>query len=314
MEGRRSRSKPHEQGKVDNNINNIVKVSPPPQAAKSSSAGRMAVMHHVETVQAAVAVDDRFVPIISGENKRKRAPRGPPGRNLKAKTMGSEQEHEQEQEHEHEHEHEEAKPNSLPIGEHHQQMSASHSDGGVRDSSHGDMEDNHHTGFDNGEVLYENGDEGSNAKDLGEKRRGSSRLRIRPSKFRESFPTSSAKVKLELKNGEDPARALEIVLPINSIISPVVRPKEDLQTVSKSPQALQQTPDDVPVGNPTKKKESKTKPSIPVAVKEKGPSTSASLAVESSEAAGLKAILLVNRLSELFRSLVLMSIYFFFSV
>ena len=311
MEGRRSRSKPHEQGKVDNNIiNNIVKVSPPPQAAKSSSAGRMAVMHHVETVQAAVAVDDRFVPIISGENKRKRAPRGPPGRNLKAKTMGTEHEHE------HEQEHEEAKPNSLPIVEHHhQQMSASHSDGGVRDSSHGDMEDNHHTGgFDNGEVLYENGDEGSNAKDLGEKRRGSSRLRIRPSKFRESFPTSSAKVKLELKNGEDPARALEIVLPINSIISPVVRPKEDLQTVSRSPQAVQQIPEDVPVGNLTKRKESKTKPLIPTAVKEKGPSTSAPVALESSEAAGLKAILLVNRLSELFRLLVLMSIYFFFSV
>lgn len=310
MEGRRSRSKSHEQGKVDNNINNIVKVSPPPQAAKSSSAGRMAVMHHVEAVQAAVAVDDRFVPIISGENKRKRAPRGPPGRNLKAKTMGTEHEHE----HEHEGEGEEAKPNSLPIVEHHQQMSASHSDGGVRDSSHGDMEDNHHTGFDNGEVLYENGDEGSNAKDLGEKRRGSSRLRIRPSKFRESFPTSSAKVKLELKNGEDPARALEIVLPINSIISPVVRPKEDLQTVSKSPQAVHQTPDDVPVGNPTKKKEFKTKPSIPAAVKEKGPSTSAPVALESSEAAGLKAILLVNHLSELFRLLVLMSMYFFFSV
>lgn len=289
MEGRRSRSKPHEQGKVGNNVNHIVKVSPPPQAAKSSPAGRMAVMHHVEGVQAAVAVDDRFLPMISGENKRKRAPRGPPGRNLKAKTMGTE----------HEHEHEEAKPNVLSIVEPHQQLSASHSDGGARDSLHGDMEDNHHAGFDNGEVLYENGDEGLNAKDLSEKRRGSSRLRIRPSKFRENFPTSSAKVKLELKNGEDLARAFEIVLPINSVISPVVTPKEDLQTVSKSPQAVQQTPDEVPVVNPTKKRESKTKPFIPTAVKEKGLSTSAPVALESSEAAGLKAILLVNHLSEL---------------
>lgn len=87
MEGRRSRTKP---GEVDN-----AKAAPatPKSASKragthvsplqAKSATKIAVMPHLDTVE--IAVDDRCVPTVGGENKRKRAPRGPVGRNVKAK-------------------------------------------------------------------------------------------------------------------------------------------------------------------------------------------------------------------------------------
>lgn len=251
MEGRRSRTKPAE---VEN-----VKTPPAPLQAKSTSkraATHVSPLQGKSGAKVAVtpvknAVDDRCVPTVGGENKRKRAPRGPAGRNVKAKVESVNED--------------EAKVDSAPAAEE-EEISVSNS-GGFRDSHGGNQvppkeEDRSGT---------ENDEGGVNSKEQIERRRGSSRPRIRPSKFRESLPLSSSKVKGELKSTEDNAKS-----------------KDDNQTVQLVPSQVD-TRELIARIFP-KKKEAKSK-STPA--KDREPSTSLPVVPKSPDRVGLKAVLLV---------------------
>ena len=267
MEGRRSRSKPAENKVESTQV-------PPPQPR---SADNLAVSN---VDNAPDDEDDRSVPMIRGENKRKRAPRGPPGRNLKAKVeLGNEQE---------------VKPPVEPTVE--EEVSISNSDG-LR-GSHVDQSTQKaekYEGTENGEFLLDNGDEGVNYKEQVEKRRGSSRLRIRPSKFRESFPISSGKVKGEVKNSDEASSSFEIVLPINAINSPMGVPKETIHASVERLHGANEAPETL-INKALMRKEAKAISVIPGSSKDKEPLASAAAAPRSPDRDGLKAVLTVKAL------------------
>lgn len=270
MEGRRSRSKPAEVEPVNAHASPVPTKSTAKGSATHASppqgkSAAKAAVTHVDTVKN--AVDDRCVPTVGGENKRKRAPRGPGGRNLKAKVESVNED--------------EAKVDSAPAAD--DEGSGSHSRG-FRESQGALRKEEDKSGTENDESQ----EGGVNSKEQVEKRRGSSRLRIRPSKFRESLPVSSSKVKGESKSSEDNSlKSVEVVLSLNTP-TPTGKPKDDDQLVQLVPSQ---------VGTRelisrifSRRKENKSKSA---AVKDKGPSTSAPVVPTSSDTIGLKAVLLV---------------------
>lgn len=265
MEGRRSRSQP-----AENKVEGTQVPTPQPKSADKSAVSNVDKAPGDE--------DDRSVPMIRGENKRKRAPRGPQGRNLKAKVeLGNDQE---------------AKPPVVPTVE--EEVSLSNSDG-LRGSHvyQSTLKAEKYEGTESGEVLPDNGDEGVNYKEQVEKRRGSSRLRVRPSKFRESFPISSGKVKGEVKNSDEASNSFEIVLPINAINSPMGVPKETLHTSVERSHGVNEAPETL-INKALTRKEVKAISILPGNSKDKEPLTSAAAAPRSPDRDGLKAVLTVK--------------------
>lgn len=123
-----------------------------------------------------------------------------------------------------------------------------------------------------------------------ERRRGSSRLRIRPSKFRESLPLSSSKVKGEVKSNEDTAKssAVDILVPGNN--NKATARRDDNQTVQLVPSQVDTRELIAKILSSKKEAKSKSTP-----VKEKEPSTTiAHVVPKSPDRAGLKAVLLVR--------------------
>uniref|UniRef100_A0A7I4DNG5 Bromo domain-containing protein n=1 Tax=Physcomitrium patens TaxID=3218 RepID=A0A7I4DNG5_PHYPA len=271
MEGRRSRSKPAADVRpVDTPASPLLTKSAPkvpvthvpPLQPKSSAKGAAAP---VDTSK--ITVDDRCVPKVGGENKRKRAPRGPPGRNLKAKCELVNED--------------EAKAVSAPTADEEVLVSQSR----LRESQGGTqvlrkVEDK--SGTENDESVT---DEGVNSKEKVEKRRGSSRLRIRPSKFRESLPISSSKVKGEEKSNEDSAKSIEVVLPVNAAIPSTAKSKENNRSTAGSSEVNTR---ELIARIFSKKKENK---STPTAVKDKELSTTAPVVPTIPDTVGLKAVL-----------------------
>ena len=271
MEGRRSRSKPAETEPAHTHA--------PPLPAKPTTKGAAAAHGspaqakpetksaptHADTAKN--AVDDRCVPTVGGENKRKRAPRGPAGRNLKAKGENVNED--------------EPKLDSATPAE--EEVSLSHS-GGLREGNHVLRKDEDKSGTENDESQ-----EGVNSKEQVEKRRGSSRLRIRPSKFRESLPAGSSKVKGESKGSEENSKSVEVVLSGNTA------------TAIADGQPVQLVPSEVDTRELiarifSRRKGNKSKSA---AGKDREPSSSAPGVSKTPDRVGLKAVLLVCHLQTL---------------
>ncbi|KAG0619321.1 hypothetical protein M758_4G131100 [Ceratodon purpureus] len=269
MEGRRSRSKPAEVDPGNAHVSPLPAKSTGKGAASHVSpaqakSGAKVAVTHVDVGKD--AVDDRYVPTVGGENKRKRAPRGPAGRNLKAKVECVNED--------------EAKVDSAPAAD--EEVSGSQSARGFRESHGGHQvlrKEEDKSGTENDESQ----EGGVNSKEQVEKRRGSSRLRIRPSKFRESFPVSSSKVKGEAKSSEDNSKSVEVVL----ATPPSGKSKDDQQAVQLVPSQVDTR--ELIARIFSKRKENKSKSS---AVKDKALSTSAPVVSQSPDKVGLKAVLL----------------------
>jgi len=243
MEGRRSRTKPAE-------VENVKTPATPKRAAPPVLTLQAKSAAKVEAVKN--AVDDRYVPTVGGENKRKRAPRGPAGRNVKAKVESINED--------------EAKVDSTP-----EEVSGSNN-GGFRESQVPAKEEDR--------IGTETDEVGASSKEQAERRRGSSRRRIRPSKFRESVPISSSKVKGELKSNED-------MIDVGTKATPrTAKPKDD--TVQLVPSQVDTRELIARIFSSRKETKAKSTP-----VKDKEPSTSAPVVPKSPDRVGLKAVLLV---------------------
>ncbi|KAG6545208.1 hypothetical protein Mapa_013320 [Marchantia paleacea] len=140
-----------------------------------------------------VRVDDRELPVLRGENKRKRGLRGA-GRRLKQSVeLGKETSDKL-----HEYDNVTESNRELKIGEKDGYSSA----GEAFSTAASPLEREFST------------DISEEPKAMRQERRESSRLRVKPSKFRESLPTTILKPK-EQKGSDDVSSSLEIVLPMD---------------------------------------------------------------------------------------------------
>lgn len=224
MEGRRSRTKPAA------------------TEVENEKSQKRATENVLSPPQGKSMADDRCVPTVGGENKRKRAPRGPAGRNVKAKV-----------------EDEAAKGD--------EEVSVSTSGGGLQVPTK--QEDDNRSGTEN--------DEAGGVNSI-ERRRGSSRLRIRPVKFRESVLTSSSsKVKGEPQ---------EKVVDVGATKASAAAPKARGDSVQLMPSAVDTR--ELIARIFSSRKDLKAKPAPE-------PSTSAPVVPKSPDRAGLKNVLSVCR-------------------
>jgi hypothetical protein len=224
--------------------------------------------------------DHGFLPLLRGENKRKRDPRGGPTRNLKQKKKGADMENADSSRKTDGHILSTA-GDSLTRDE--EVVSNLDSGGKDEEDTEEDIIKKGWRGDENKELptaeIAAGDDVASRAKDQQqvEKRRESSRHRVRPSKFRESFPIlAGGKIKGgESKVKNDIFSSLEIVLPINATPNSTV-PKDHIHRPVHDDEVHEEVHEVAATIKTGKKKDSnKGKSLTPVALKDKQLSTSA---------------------------------------
>ncbi|CAM6014853.1 unnamed protein product [Sphagnum balticum] len=219
--------------------------------------------------------DHGFLPLLRGENKRKRDPRGGPTRNLKQK-KGADMENADSSRKTDGHVLSTAGDSLIRDEE---VVSNLDSGGKDEEDTEEDIRKKGWRGDENKELptadIAAGDDLASQAKDQ-QKRRESSRHRVRPSKFRESFPIlAGGKVKGgESKVKNDIFSSLEIVLPINA--TPNMVPKDHIHRPVHDDEVHEEVHEAAATIKTGKKKDSsKGKSLTPVASKDKQLSTSA---------------------------------------
>jgi hypothetical protein len=217
---------------------------------------------------------------LRGENKRKRDPRGGPTRNLKQKKKGADMENADSSRKTDGHIMNTAGDSLIRDEE---VVSNLDSGGKDEEDTEEDIIKKGWRGDENKELptaeIAAGDDVASRAKDQQqvEKRRESSRHRVRPSKFRESFPIlAGGKVKGgESKVKNDIFSSLEIVLPINATPNNMV-PKDHTHRPVHDDEVHEEVHEAAATIKTGKKKDSsKGKSLTPVALKDKQLSTSA---------------------------------------